>query len=305
MVLSHPSSSLILPISLAVFLSLASSSDYTNLVFKGCADQSFPDSDKLHSHTIKHLLDGLISQSSAAKFHNATSGAASSSAVDGRFQCRGDLSGDSCSACVRKASSLAGKLCRRAVAVRIQLAGCYLRYEASGFQVAGASELLFKICGPGRAREPGFGARLDAALGGMANGLEDGGGFYAGGYRSVYVLGQCEGDLGGTECVECVKNADDRAKSECGGSMSAQVYMQACFISYTYYPDGVPADRKSLSSSGGGRGTNSGKTVAIVMGGLVSVGLLTSCFLFTKSAFKKKTTTQHHTHNNNNNYGGG
>ncbi|GER46096.1 cysteine-rich repeat secretory protein 11 [Striga asiatica] len=283
MFLSPPSSSsLILPLSLAViFLSLASSSssDYKNLVFKGCAVQSFPDSDNLHvSQTLKHLLENLISHSSAANFHNATSGG-----LSGRFQCRGDLSGDSCSACVAKASSMAGKLCRRrAVAVRIQLAGCYLRYEPSGFQVAGPSDFLFKICGPGRAGGPGSGARFDEAIGGMEDGLVGrGGGFYAGGYGSVYVLGQCEGDLGGVECVECVKNAVDRAKFECGGSVSAQVYMQACY------------------GAGAGRGTNTGKTVAIVMGGLVGVGLLTSCFLFIKSAFKKKSTN--HTHNK---YGG-
>lgn len=40
-----------------------------------------------------------------------------------------------------------------------------------------------------------------------------------------------------------------------------------------------------------GRGKNTQKTVAIVIGGLVGMGLITACLLFMKSAFKKKAYT--------------
>ncbi|GFP85396.1 cysteine-rich repeat secretory protein 3 [Phtheirospermum japonicum] len=292
-----PSQSLILALTLVTFLTRTSSSDYTTLVFKGCADKNFQDFNALHRQTIKHLLDTLITQSSAAKFYNTTSDGGAA-AVDGLFQCRGDLSNGDCETCVAKASSMASKLCKQAIAARIQLNGCYIGYQISGFRQAGRTDLLYRICGSDRASGSGFGDRLDVALGGIVKGLESGNnvGFYAGGYQSVYVLGQCEGDLSGGDCVDCVKNAIDRAKSECGSSISAQLYFQECYISYTYYPNGVKSNQKSLSSSGTGKSTQ--KTVAIVMGGLVGLGLVMSCLLYTKSAFKKKT---HHT---NYKYGG-
>lgn len=287
-----PSQSALITISLILSLSsiLTSSSDYTNLVFKGCANQKFPDSNLLYKQALKSLSDALTSQSSAAKFYKTASGDGSS-AMNGLYQCRADLSNDDCHGCVKKAASMAESLCGEAVAARAQLNGCYLRYEITGFRLASQTELVYKVCGSTRASGSGFGDRLDMALGEIAKGVASGNaGFYAGGYQSVYVLGQCQGDLVGGDCVSCVKTAAERAKSECGSSISAQIYLQECYISYTYYPNGVPSnDHQSPSSSG--RGKNAQKTVAIVMGGLVGMGLVAACLLFTKSAFKKKTYT--------------
>ncbi|KAL2236397.1 cysteine-rich repeat secretory protein 3-like isoform X1 [Sesamum indicum] len=289
-----PSQSLILSLSLALpvfsILASASASASTNLVFKGCADQNLDNFNGFYKQTLQNLLDTLSSKSSAAKFYNATSGDGSS-AIDGLFQCRGDLSNDDCNNCVERAQALAQKLCGQAVAARVQLNACYLRYEISGFRQTNPTEFLYKVCGSTRASGAGFGDRLDTALEEIVKGLGSGNsaGFYAGGFQSVYVLGQCEGDLDGGECVNCVKNAIDSAKSECSSSISAQIYLQQCYISYTYYPNGVPNNQKSLSSSGTGRNTQ--KTVAIVLGGLVGAGLVMACLLFARSAFKKKTHT--------------
>lgn len=243
-------------ITLSLLLSLsailaAASSDYTNLVFKGCADQKFPDSNPLYKQTLKTLTAALASRSSAAKFYKTSSGDAAS-AITGLYQCRGDLSADDCGGCVRKAASMAGKLCGDAVAARVHLNGCTLRYEVAGFREAGDTDLVYKVCGSTRASGAGFGDRLDTALGEVAKGMAAaGGGFYAAGYESVYALGQCEGDLGGGgECVNCVKTAAERAKSECGSSILAQVYLYKCYISYSYYPNGAPGSREPLSSSG-------------------------------------------------------
>ncbi|KAK4338701.1 hypothetical protein RND71_043188 [Anisodus tanguticus] len=182
------------------------------------------------------------------------------------------------------------KQCGQSIAARIQLNGCYLRYEIVGFQPIGPTQLLFKVCGSGQVSETGFGDRLDTALGEIAKGVSGSGNdFYAGGYQSVYVLGQCEGDLSNVDCVDCVKNGAGKAKSECGNSISAQIYLQQCYISYSYYPNGVP--NKSLSPSGTRQSTQ--KLVAIVLGGLVGVGLGVACLLFTKSAFKKKSYSKY------------
>ncbi|KAI3449819.1 hypothetical protein Pfo_006484 [Paulownia fortunei] len=284
-----PSQSLFFLI-LTLFTMLGSSSDYSNLVFKGCADQNFQDFSGIYKQTLRNLLDTLVSRSSTTKLYKTTSGDGPSSSINGLFQCRGDLSNDDCNSCVKRTPGLAQKLCGQAIATRVQLNGCYLRYEISGFRQVSGTELLYKVCGSTRASGAGFGDRLDLALGEIVKGVGSGNsGFYAGAYESVYVLGQCEGDLSGGDCVNCVKNAVDRAKSECGSSISAQIYLQECYISYTYYPSGVPSNQQSPSPSGTGRNTE--KTVAIVLGGLVGVGLVMACLLFTKTAFRKKPHT--------------
>lgn len=281
-----PSQSLLL-LMLSLSSILTSSTDYSTLVFKGCADQNFQNFNGIYRQALQTLFNTLISQSSAAKFYKTTSGDGTSSAVNGLFQCRGDLSGGDCKNCVERAPNLAQKLCGEAIAARVQLNGCYLRYEISGFRQVSGVELLYKICGSNRASGTGFADRLDLALGEIVKGVGSGG-FYAGAYESVYVLGQCEGDLSSGDCVSCVKNAIDRAKSECGSSISAQIFLQACYISYTYYPNGVATNQPTFSPSGPGTRWNSEKIIAIVLGGLVGIGLITACLLFTKSVFKKK-----------------
>ncbi|XP_058197374.1 plasmodesmata-located protein 2-like isoform X2 [Rhododendron vialii] len=269
---------------LSLLATSVSSSDYTTLVYKGCADQKFQDPTGVYSQTLKALFKTLVSQSSAAKFNKTTSGEAQS-AITGLFQCRGDLSNDDCSSCVSKIPDLSRKLCDSTIAARFQLTGCYMRYEVSGFNQVSGTELLYKVCGSTRASGAGFEDRLGSALGEVEKGVAGGGnGFYTGSYQSVFVLGQCEGDLGSGDCVDCVKSAVDRAKSDCGTSISGQVYLQMCYISYTYYPNGVP----SKSPSGGGTKGNTQKTVAIVVGVLAGFGLGIACLMVLKSACKKR-----------------
>lgn len=234
---------------LFTFIFLGFSSDHSNLVYKGCADQKFQDPTGIYSQSLNNLFDSLISQSSAAKFYKTTAGQGQS-AITGIFQCRGDLSNADCNSCVKKIPDISQKLCGKAIAARVQLVGCYLRYEVSGFRQVSGTELLYKICGSTRASGDGFQDRLDTGLGEIAKGVGSGNGFYTGAYQSVYVLGQCEGDLGSGDCVDCVKNAAQRAKSLCPASISAQIYLQECYISYSYYPNGIPNPNKSFSSSG-------------------------------------------------------
>jgi len=135
-------------------------------------------------------------------------------------------------------------------AARVQLSGCYLRYEVVGFKVVSATQLLYKVCGARKVVDGGgFEARRDAAFGMAENGVQSSGNlFYTGSYQSLYVLGQCEGSLGNEDCGGCIKSGAEQARDQCGDSISAQVYLQSCFLSYSFYPNGVPT--ASSSSSG-------------------------------------------------------
>lgn len=174
----------------------------------------------------------------------------------------------------------------------------------AGFRQGSGTELLYKVCGSNRVSGSGFEERLGSALGEIDKGVVSGNGFYTGGYESVYVLGQCEGDLVGGDCVDCVKSAEQRAKSDCGASISGQIYLQQCYVTYTYYPNGVPggsgrgstlpSETGTRMGTGKGMGQNTQKTVAIVVGGLVGLGLFIACLLVLKSAFKKKREVKYY-----------
>lgn len=123
--------------------------------------------------------------------------------------------------------------------------------QISGLMFTGM-EMLFKTCGKNNIAGTGFEERRDTAFGVMQNGVVSGHGFYATTYESVYVLGQCEGDIGDSDCSGCVKNALEKAQVECGSAISGQIYLHKCFIAYSYYPNGVPRRSSSSSSSSGG-----------------------------------------------------
>lgn len=225
-----------------------SAAAYTSLVYKGCSKDTFSDPNGVYSQALSALFGSLVSQSTKGKFFKATTGSGQSS-ITGLFQCRGDLSNSDCYNCVSKLPVLSDKLCGKTVAARVQLQGCYMLYEVAGFAQISGMEMLFKSCGTTNAAGRGFEERRDTAFSVMANGVVSGHGFYATSYQSLYVMGQCEGDVGDSDCGQCVKFAVQKAQVECGSSISGQVYLHKCFMSYNYYPNGVPRHASSAGSS--------------------------------------------------------
>ncbi|KAH1129012.1 hypothetical protein J1N35_000390 [Gossypium stocksii] len=274
--------------------------DDTNLVFKGCANQKFQDPSGVYLQNLKNLMSTLVSQSSQKTFSTTSSGE-DPYAIMGLYQCRGDLTPSQCYTCVSKIPEMSDKLCGSAVAARVQLSGCYLRYEVVGFKQVPGTEFLYKVCGSSRARGTEFESRRDAAFNMAENGVKSGGGgggggsslFYTGNYQSVYVLGQCEGDLAAGDCGDCVKSAFETAKDDCGDSVSGQVYLHKCYISYSYYSNGVPTiSSPSATGTGAEAGTgtkqHAQRTVAIAVGGVAALGFIIVCLMFLKSVFKKR-----------------
>lgn len=94
--------------------------------------------------------------------------------------------------------------------------------------------------------------RRDTAFAQLESGIGGGVGFYATQYQSVYAMAQCEGDLSSGDCAECINQAVQKSEVECGGASSGQVYLDKCYISYNYYPNGVP--RGGIVSAGGSSG---------------------------------------------------
>lgn len=216
----------------------ASCADLYALIYKGCANQSFPGG--VAPPSVAALSAALSAQSASAKFYKTSSSTASSNSVFGLFQCRGDLSASDCSACVSRAMSSWPGVCGASVAARVQLAGCLALYEVSGFPQVSGIQMLFKTCGTGGAGGD-FEMRRDTAFAALEGGVAtSSGGFVATSYQAVYAMAQCEGDLSTGDCGQCVTQAVQHVEVECGGAPSGQVYLDKCYISYSYYPHGVP-----------------------------------------------------------------
>ncbi|KAL4558623.1 hypothetical protein LXL04_036824 [Taraxacum kok-saghyz] len=292
---------------LSICSSTCSYADLTTFVYKGCANQRFQDPSGISSQNLKSLYANLISQSSTTNFYNTTTGNGQlTTSISGLYQCRGDLSNSDCNTCVKKIPEAIQKICGGdTIAARVQLDGCYMRYEVVGFPPASATTLLYKQCASNRASGSGFDDRLESALEQIQKGIGNGKGYYAAAYQSIYVLGQCEGDLGTADCVNCVKTAAENGRSACGSSLSGRIYLQQCYIGYTYYPNGVPGsgtgggggggiDTGEMEKGGGGGRHNTQKTVAIVIGGLAGLFLGIAFLLVLKSAFMKKKDKYSH-----------
>ncbi|KDP23729.1 hypothetical protein JCGZ_23562 [Jatropha curcas] len=270
--------SILKPIPLVTFILFltfikASSLDYyyTSLVYTKCANQTHEATS--HSQVLSSLFQELSAQSSRSKFFKTTSGD-EKVGISGLFQCRGDLSNNDCHNCVNKIPELSNSTCKKAVAARLQLNGCYFYYETDGFgdEIATTErELLHEKCSEKKAVSGGFLEVRDAALLAMENGeMINDKGFYEMDYEFVHVIVQCENDyLGGCDCIECIGNAVEIVKEDCGSSFSGQVYLDKCFLSYSYHPDGKQSNFYPGEEEKNGKET--GKTVAMVLGGAVAL----------------------------------
>ncbi|XP_064976861.1 plasmodesmata-located protein 3 [Musa acuminata AAA Group] len=266
-----------------LFLFPAVAGDLYSLVYKGCANQTLSGSGSAYMQPLAALSSALTAQAASAKFYKTTTSlAGGGQPLFGLFQCRGDLPPSDCSACVGRVLLMWASLCGTAAAARVQLNGCYALYQASGFPQVSGTQMLYKTCGSGR-DGGGFEVKRDTAFSQLQSGVAGGQGFFATSYASVYAMAQCEGDLSAGDCSECVAQAVQKSEVECGAAASGQVYLDKCYISYSYYANGVP---HGDNNSGGGGQTE--KTVAIVVGGAAGVGFLVICLLFARSVLKKR-----------------
>ncbi|PQQ18968.1 protein CHROMATIN REMODELING 20 [Prunus yedoensis var. nudiflora] len=218
-------------------------SDYNTLVYNQCANQTFTAPPT--QQTLSSLFQELIAHSSQSKFfkHTQATGDVDETGISGLFQCIQDISNEECQSCVSTLPDLSNTLCRESVSARVQLHGCYMHYMLDGFDSESSNhKLMHKTCGElSNGLAGGFEEMRDAAFAALESGIVmNGDGFYKTSYEAVQVMAQCVGGLGGCECGECVSSAVQIAEAECGAALSGQIYLEECFLSYTYHPDEIP-----------------------------------------------------------------
>lgn len=241
-------------ISFTFFLFLPSSkpvSDYNTLVYKTCATQTLLNHQlsQSYSQTLNSLFQQLIAQSSQHKFFKTNEAVNDDTTISGLFQCRDDISIEDCFSCVTSLTHMSNTLCSDSTTARVQLHGCYIQYQTdqklpettTSLIVESKSRnlLLHKECGePVVASYAKFKElMMEEAFVTLESGILNSNGYYATNYKSVKVMAQCGGDSDTCECSECVSDAVLVAREECGSSISAQIYLDKCFMSYTYLPE--------------------------------------------------------------------
>ncbi|XP_010549650.1 PREDICTED: cysteine-rich repeat secretory protein 39 [Tarenaya hassleriana] len=275
-------------------LAIASPFDYDTLVYKQCeTDVNLPS----HSEAISLFFHELESKSSRFSFFKTLVGN-EASAVSGMFQCRKDYPSDRCRTCVTDLHELSASLCGNATSVRVQIRGCHLKYQTEAvdgngvegkihnhklLEAAPEHGLIHKTCDGAVAETfAGFEEIRGEALAAAAAGVVDGHGCYADNHELLHVVAQCDGDVGLCDCGECIVAAAAVVEEDCRWSAAGQVYLDGCYVGYTYYPYGLPG-----SSCHEGKIGSTGKSLAIVVGAAAALVMGAVFLMFLKRLGKK------------------
>lgn len=216
--------------------SIETLSDHSSLVYKNCTNQTF--SMLANSQSLSNLFQELVSHSSKSKFFKTSKLSNEEKPISGLYQCRGDINNEECSNCVNSLPDMSNNLCKEARAARVQLNGCYMRYEPEGGSKLFDHDhhLLHKTCGERNEVDPRFEDIRAGAFATMKGAIAGGDRFYKSSYLVVEVMAQCVEDWNICECSECVNYAVQIAEEECGEAFLGEFYLDKCFLSYSYNP---------------------------------------------------------------------
>ncbi|XP_058744117.1 plasmodesmata-located protein 2-like isoform X2 [Vicia villosa] len=243
-------------------------SNHNTLVYKTCSTQTF--NHPSYSQSLTSLFHQLITQSSQHKFFKTNQAIDDNTFLSGFFQCRNDINKIDCFTCLTSLlpHHISNTLCNDSTSARLQLEGCYVQYQTEQFQETTIHEsknnnIFHKVCGVLVVEYyVEFKELMDEAFMILENGIINSDGFYATSYKKVKLMAQCGGDLSTCACSECVGDAVMVAREECGSSVSAEIYLDNCFIRYTY-----------MQKSGANINNNTKKVVAIIVGGAATLFL--------------------------------
>ncbi|KDP45260.1 hypothetical protein JCGZ_15125 [Jatropha curcas] len=179
-----------------------------------CNDQQT--NNKTTIQNINHLITELVSKASSSGYFTTTSGQGQDK-IYGLAQCRGDVSTDDCSGCLRDAAKEIGQRCPNQVDARIWYDYCFLRSEA----------VKEKNKGIGKGE-----TKLTPLV-------------------TLYALAQCTRDLAVVDCAQCIAIAVGNFPNFCNNRKGCRAIYSNCYVRYELYPFFFPLDSSNNSSSVG------------------------------------------------------
>ncbi|KZV31389.1 cysteine-rich repeat secretory protein 12-like [Dorcoceras hygrometricum] len=226
-------SPLVIPICFVILLlSNSSNSSLESLTYMGCSQQRYTSGTPYESN-VNSIFASLVNSATFTNFNNfkmSVPGSTQNDVVYGLFQCRGDLTNSDCHQCVSEAVSRLGSLCRSASGGALQYEGCFIKYDSSPFLGVEDKSVVYSKCGPSIAGYTDVLARKDAVLSYLTGAGQY---FRVGGSGEVQGMTQCVQDLTTGECQDCLSEAIQRLKNECGGSAWGHMYLGKCYARFS------------------------------------------------------------------------
>lgn len=229
-------------------------------VYAGCSPSKYQPGTPFEAN-LESLLTSIANAAPAANYNSftASNGTGAGAGAYGLYQCRGDLGGGDCAACVRDALAQLAQVCAAAYAASLQLEGCYVRYDGSS--------------------DAGFLRARDAVLGDLQQAVPASG-YKVGSDGSVQGVAQCLGDLAAADCTACLAQAVGQIKGTCGTALAADVYLAQCYV--RYWANGYYfRPTKDYSQD------DVGRTVAIIIGILAGIALFVVFISFLRKMCNK------------------
>ncbi|KAL5553231.1 hypothetical protein UlMin_040632 [Ulmus minor] len=257
-----------------LLLKTQSQSSTETFVFGGCSNIKYTPGSP-YENGVNSILTSLVNSATFTTYNNFTipSTTSSKETLSGLFQCRGDLNSDACSRCVRQAVSQLGPLCLDSCGGALQLEGCFVKYDNATFLGVEDKTVVVKKCGSSVGYDSDGLTRRESVLTYLSAGgaVGNSNGFFrtsnSGGVNGV---AQCVGDLSPAECQDCLSDAVQRLRTECGPASWGDVYLAKCYARFSeggYHSRGGKDDDDNNDNE-------IEKTLAILIGLIAGVALL-------------------------------
>ncbi|MCO5597767.1 hypothetical protein L7F22_051849 [Adiantum nelumboides] len=179
------------------------------------------------------LLNFTSLSSQGSKYANSTASGGSSGddMVYAVFQCRGDLSTQSCTQCVQYAAQLR-QVCPESVGARFRLDGCFLRYDNQSF-FSLDTDVVSALCNTANLSDVVTLRAIGDLMQRVTSEAPKQGGWASARASGMYGAAQCVGYLSQAECAMCLTSSSYRVY--CDSSKGAQLHLASCDIRYDAY----------------------------------------------------------------------
>ncbi|XP_047966917.1 plasmodesmata-located protein 6-like [Salvia hispanica] len=254
------------------------SASLDSFIYVGCSQLKYTPGSPYQSN-LNAILTSIVSAAASANYNNfkiALPGSAQGDVAYGLYQCRGDLASGDCRQCVSGAVARLGATCAGATGGALQLEGCFVRFDNDSFVGAEDKTVAADRCGP---LDSGELARRDSVLSYLGAGGQF---FRVSEAGRVQGVAQCVQDLSVGECQDCLSDAVERLRTQCGSAAWGDMFFAKCYAryserGYTSKPENDDDDDDELN-----------KTLAIFIGLVAGVAILVVFLSFLSKALDHK-----------------
>ncbi|PQQ21781.1 putative receptor-like protein kinase [Prunus yedoensis var. nudiflora] len=205
-----------------------------------CSDTGTYTAGDKYQENLNSLLSSFSSNTQInSGFYNSSRGQ-DSNKINAIALCRGDLSQDSCQACLNKSTDILLQNCSNQKEAIIWAERCMVRYSYSLIFGIKQEDPLKHVPSPNSAKNPQqFELVLTPLLGILRDRAASGDSlkkFAAGhatvpGGETIYALDQCTPDIDKQNCSNCLKESVSEIQTCCGGKQGGRVLKPSCNLS--------------------------------------------------------------------------